>query len=675
MLWLKEKYNKRVEVAFTHHIYCDNTTESRKYLEEKNISYAPQRKSTWQEEKNVLKIKVPNLELFERFVTKLERGFRYRIALYNADITPEQAYLYENNLRPCTIIKEEQGKIVRTTQEATLKLKTLKIEYGKTLKINDEEIEKESFLHTLTQTIHKIDPDLIVMQRGFRKLPQIVQKMQEQKIACLFHRWDQTPITYRGGRSFWQYNSVTYQDYAIRLHGRFLIDTSSFSGTSSLEAIMELVRLSGNLFQQIAARSPGTVFQTNLVREMYSDGLLIPYKQKPLDEPITLRELIKADRARHTLDPKLGFHKDVAEIDFTSMFSWLIYNHNISAETLLSKKEPLTKVPGLKLTISMAKQGYTPRAIKPILDARMECKKYPTIVNKAKAEALKGVLVSSYGYLRFREFKLGLAAAHMAICAYAREALIKAMHIAEGRGFNIIHGIVDSLYVQKKGITTQEVKELCQELEQQIGVPMAFEGIFKWVVFLSSVDEDEKAVPARYYGVFSDGKIKARGIEVRKKSCPRFVREFQKEVLLQMAIHNSEEDIKWGALKLGKLLRTCKQEICKQDAINLARKLTINKTQYKNNIVQQKAIRALRMQGEEILPGQSIMFVHAKGIELVEDYSGKPDEEYYGELLERALYTVLQPFGFSRKEIEEMGKIDRQTRLEHWTYGRSALKQ
>ena len=63
--------------------------------------------------------------------------------------------------------------------------------------------------------------------------------------------------------------------------------------------------------------------------------------------------------------------------------------------------------------------------------------------------ALKWILVTCFGYLGFKNAKFGTVDGHIAVCAFGREALLNAAHMAEENGFQVIHGIVDSLWLKK----------------------------------------------------------------------------------------------------------------------------------------------------------------------------------------------------------------------------------
>lgn len=72
----------------------------------------------------------------------------------------------------------------------------------------------------------------------------------------------------------------------------------------------------------------------------------------------------------------------------------------------------------------------------------------------ARQTALKWVLVTSFGYLGFNNAKFGRIDAHIAVCAFDRQILLQTIRIAESHGFEILHAIVDSIWIQKKNKDT-----------------------------------------------------------------------------------------------------------------------------------------------------------------------------------------------------------------------------
>ena len=69
---------------------------------------------------------------------------------------------------------------------------------------------------------------------------------------------------------------------------------------------------------------------------------------------------------------------------------------------------------------------------------------------------LKWLLVCCFGYTGYKNARFGKIEAHEAINALAREKLLVAKEAAEQRGFRVLHALVDSIYVQKSGVRSQE---------------------------------------------------------------------------------------------------------------------------------------------------------------------------------------------------------------------------
>src|SRR6058998_855499 len=88
-----------------------------------------------------------------------------------------------------------------------------------------------------------------------------------------------------------------------------------------------------------------------------------------------------------------------------------------------------------------------------------------------------GVLVhNSFGYLGFKNARFGKIDAHIATCAFSRKVLKQAVAIAEAHGFQLVHGIVDSMWLRKPSATAEEYEELCSEISCELNLPISFEG-------------------------------------------------------------------------------------------------------------------------------------------------------------------------------------------------------
>ena len=234
VLWYNDGKNVRIEKPYSMDIYLDREAEP--ILRKNRIWYDIVDAISYMHDKlQVCRIRLDRVSNYERFVRYLERLTKHRVRMYNADIKPEQMYLYQNNLTP----------FVDPETDAQVRLKVMHLHAGKTIEADGRSFRTDKpSLQAFISYFIAADPDCIIMPHAFSELPKIVQILQKHGLSCPFHRWDAIPIRYRGGKSFFSYGTVRYQDYAIRLHGRLLIDSSTPMGESDVEAIMEIDRKS-----------------------------------------------------------------------------------------------------------------------------------------------------------------------------------------------------------------------------------------------------------------------------------------------------------------------------------------------------------------------------------------------------------------------------------------------
>ena len=139
--------------------------------------------------------------------------------------------------------------------------------------------------------------------------------------------------------------------------------------------------------------------------------------------------------------------------------------------------------------------------------------------------------MTCFGYLGYRNARFGRIEAHEAVTAFGREKLLHAKEICEEEGFELLHALTDSLWIRRKGLREEDVMELCRKISEATGITMNLEGLYRWMVFLPSKGNPESPVANRYFGLFKNGKIKARGLAFRRGDTPRLVQEAQLRML------------------------------------------------------------------------------------------------------------------------------------------------
>src|SRR5438552_4140495 len=281
--------------------------------------------------------------------------------------------------------------------------------------------------------------------------------------------------------------------------------------------------------------------------------------------------------------------------------------------------------------------------------------------------ALKWCLVTSFGYLGYRNARFGRIEAHEAVTAFAREMLLRAKEVAESHGFRMLHALVDSMWLQRPGATRADYDALAQAVTGATGLPIFVEGIYRWLAFLPSKTHRGVGVPNRYMGVFENNATKVRGIEVRRSDVPALVVQTQERMLQRMFRCQTLQDVRAALPELLGILEESLIRLRSKDVE--AAELVITNTlsqevgEYRHNTVQAITARTLDRHGAHLHPGEAVQFIITSAGAKVPEDRVRPyallgsdwhyDLEAYATLLLRAAATVLELFGYSEERLRE----------------------
>ena len=307
------------------------------------------------------------------------------------------------------------------------------------------------------------------------------------------------------------------------------------------EALIRLVewsRISYTPLRLLAQASIGMPLTANEAHVAYGRRWLITQTNTRLEDWKTIPQLVVHDRGGLLYRPKPGAHFNVVQLDFTSMYPTLIHKWNISPETVNNPHAQHTLgVPGTKHTVEMGRLGVVPEALSRLLTRRERLRRLAAELGdgtlELRQQAVKWLLVASFGYLGFRNAKFGKIEAYECVTALARETVRRAVDAVGDAGYRVLHVMVDSVFVQRRDeapITADELNTLIRTLEQVTGLKLKVEAEYDWVVF-SRNRHSTLASPQRYYGRLASGALKLKGLECVKRSCPQVVRDAQLEAL------------------------------------------------------------------------------------------------------------------------------------------------
>ncbi|EMY61638.1 DNA polymerase domain-containing protein [Leptospira terpstrae] len=541
-------------------------TEKRLFYENKTIS--------------VLKLVISKPQLLPKITNKLFHLYG-KYDIYHSDIEITTGYMVEKDIYPLAYIevnyettKNSLNRIrairsLTNIEEMDYKIPDLSkvsLYLEKSHRIpfvnNSLVVETKSELYTIptgdsSQLIHQLnaifkkhDPDIVLTSYGDQVIfPYIFKASQESHIPTEFDR-DKTSSIRRSiqtkGTSFNTYGTIVYRAPSYPLFGRWHIDSRNgfVYKEADLMGIIELSRISRLPIQKMARASTGKALTYIEVDVALRMNYLVPWQKSALEAPKTALDLLNADKGGLVFqaDIKNGFVlENVAQLDFSQMYPKVMVLHNISPETincLCCTNDPTTEtVPSLGYRICNKRKGIVSVALSHIVERRNYYKKQCKETNHPdksaidqKQSSLKWMLVTSFGYLGYRNAKFGKLESHESVTAFGREKLLIAKETAENYGYDLIHAITDCIFIQKKDkspIKIEDLKEVCQTILAKTKIAMEIEGIFSWLCFPPSTTDEKMPVANRYMGRFLNGNFKGRGIVQRRKDFPPYVKAAQ----------------------------------------------------------------------------------------------------------------------------------------------------
>ncbi len=710
-IWLIDQSGRKHRCAhpFQPSFFLDLNDSERRRAEQlarrspASVSLRPARKRELysNEERNVLEVRVHEPLSFRKVVRYFERFFPH-FAFFNSDLLPAQLFLYETKLFPLAFGEyeiDEHGQLARWTLHdssgaydyaipplSILGLRNandvvppkyqthlqLEVAYeGKSYLLGQE--TPTEVLEALAWHLHRCDPDIVLTEYGDSiLLPKLVGLAEKYNVPLPLNRDERGSYVTTKESSFFQYGKIVHKDGAFELAGRWhLDDENSFTMTEAdLDGVFELARLTQIPVQRQARASIGTSMSSMQLSWAYGHDYLIPSKKREPEDFKSAATLLLADRGGLMFNPPLGYHENVAELDFVSMYPTIMVERNVSPETVNCRCCHNTVVPELGYTICEKREGIIPATLRAVVKKRAYYKKMKKELKgnddtraqsyDRRQHALKWMLVSCFGYLGYKNARFGRIEAHEAVNAFSRDAILTAKEVAEGRGYRLLHAIIDCVWLKKEGATEQDYQQLCRDIAGRTGIDISLEGIYNWILFPASKQDPVITTANRYVGWYRHGEIKIRGIETRRRDVPKFIKQLQGSLLDRMAAARNADELQTMVPELLEIARgyIAMLQTGRVNPLDLVlrRHITKEADEYTNNSVSAVVAKLVKEMGVHLSPGESIEFIildqsgkrkpeKAKPLALYAFEDGY-DTEQYTEFALKAIETLLFPFGY-----------------------------
>ena len=535
--------------------------------------------------------------------------------------------------------------------------------------------EEAAVLEEATRQLDRLDVDVLETRDGDSALVPYLRARAEASGAALRLGREEDPlVAARKERSYHSYGRIVYKPPFQALRGRIHVDRSSsfLHRESGLHGLIDLSRISQMPLQVLSRLSPGTAISSMQVHHALTRGYLVQWRKNLPESFKTADELCRLDRGGMILEPKVGIFGGVVEMDFASLYPNLIVKHNISPETLNCPccRGPDRMVPGTPYHTCADRDGLIPAVLRPVLQRRFYFKRMRSHRPDRRSEyeqkqlILKWLLVTCFGYTGYKNARFGRIECHESITASSREVMLDAKEVAEAAGYEVLHGIVDSMWLLPTSPLATPPEVVSDRISQLIGIDLDLEGVYKWIAFLPCKGTGVGALN-RYFGALEDGTMKVRGIELRRRDTPPFLKKAQQEMLDVLREADDPEGFRALVPEALRALRR-RADLLRSGDVDPAELLFTTSPskeldEYQQMNVSAAALRQLKDEGVESQPGRSVQYLVADAssgdwrrkvlirerLDLFQRY----DLAHYLKVLARTGESLLLPLGYDEQRV------------------------
>lgn len=656
----------------------------------------------------VTEVSVQQPVAFAALVRSLLRRFG-TLQFYQADVSLPQLYFYDRGLFPLARCEAETDDgIIREIRaldspwdtayaipplailELTLEGSSPNPNHGGVFhlvtRIDGQErrlehADQAELLESFNELLRRHDPDVLITDWGDSYLlPRLLWLAGRLGKPLALNRDTRHPVEARPPRSYFSYGRILASAGARTLYGRLHVDrqNSFVMAETGFAGLIEQARVTKVPIQHMARTTTGTGITSMQMEIAHRDGILIPYRKRQTEEFKTALELLHTDQGGLIFAPIAGYHENVGELDFASMYPSIMARWNISPETVncsCCAREPRARVPEIHHHTCRLRDGLVPRTLRPLLDKRARYKRALAAIHDPavrwlldqRQTALKWLLVVSFGYLGYKNARFGRIEAHESVTAYSRETLLQAKESAEVSGFRLLHAIVDSLWLHKPGATRADYEALARAISARTGLPIAVEGMYRWIGFFPSRVNPDMPVHNQFAGLFETGEMKLRGIEIRRSDAPLIVKRAQAEILQCFSEAKTIAELRKAVPRALEIVRTYRQHLREGRAtleeLVIRKSLSQDPRAYRHETMTAIAAKELLGHGIPLQAGETIHYVITDAAArlpqdrvkaaAVTDGTWAYDAAAYETLVRKAALVLLSPLGVGSDELAE----------------------
>jgi DNA polymerase II len=254
-----------------------------------------------------------------------------------------------------------------------------------------------------------------------------------------------------------------------------------------------------------------------------------------------------AQQGGHVLEPVTGLHENVWVFDFKSLYPSIIRTFNVDPLAYVatpSRGEDLIETPGGAFRREPA---ILPRLLDELFPRREAAKRAGDGV---ASQAIKILMNSFYGVLGTPACRFSNAALANSITGLGRDMLLWSKRWFEDRGFRVLYGDTDSLFVHSGHDAPQVAEKQAHDLALGLNADLSREIADRWRVasrlelefeklylklFLPHARGSARGASKRYAGlVHGRGAVEFVGLEVVRRDWTALAKQVQRELYARL---------------------------------------------------------------------------------------------------------------------------------------------
>jgi DNA polymerase elongation subunit (family B) len=350
----------------------------------------------------------------------------------------------------------------------------------------------------------------------------------------------------------------------------------------------------------------------------------------------------------YVMDPVVGMHDGVCDLDFASLYPNVIRSFNISPEVkALTKNERKGPLAFNGVRFSPTQKGAFPQIVAETLDLRKKHKKRVAELEeqgkegslehlraKQMSDAYKLLGNTMYGIMSSPMLRYYDPECGEAVTSSARACIQHVMKEAATKKIPVLYGDTDSCFLR---CTREEALAFSKKMEESLdrfieergGTPglvrLDLDVVYSRIIFVTK---------KRYCGMKDTGKLDVKGLEfIRSDNC-KAARDMQLRLIEYLL--GVERPMVSMASKLVERFRTkCYSGGLELEAVAMAQSLSRKLDAYKANPPHVRIAKEMMAKGQEVYEGMKIPYFitgSVKGQQVVKhasEFAGQYDADFY----------------------------------------------